>query len=255
MKQEAMHLVEQVQLAPQIYELTLAGELVKEMNVPGQFLHIKVPREDLILRRPISIHEIAKEKNECKLIYRTEGEGTKVFSELKKGATLDCLGPLGNGFQIEQVQKGQKILVIGGGIGIPPLYELSKQLVKKGAIVTHLFGFTNKDKCYHLAKFAELGVVHVATDDGSYGARGTVATVFPNVDVPDAIYSCGNKGLLQSVASYYENVPDVQLSLEARMACGIGACYACVCSKKESPSETLKVCQDGPVFQASEVLV
>lgn len=91
MKQEAMHLVEQVQLAPQIYELTLAGELVKEMNVPGQFLHIKVPREDLILRRPISIHEIAKEKNECKLIYRTEGEGTKVFSELKKGATLDCL--------------------------------------------------------------------------------------------------------------------------------------------------------------------
>lgn len=256
MKQEAMEIVNQMQLAPQIFELTLTGELVKEMQQPGQFLHIKVPREDLILRRPISIHEILKERNECKLIYRIEGQGTNVLSTQKKGQLIDVLGPLGNGFQISQVGQGQTVLLIGGGIGIPPLYELSKQLVLRGAQVFHLFGFASKEKLYSLPKFEALGPVTVTTDDGSYGKLGTVATQFSTYAVPDAVYSCGNKGLLQSVDRQFAPiVENVQLSLEARMACGIGACYACICHKKNNTAETVKVCQDGPVFQAREVLL
>lgn len=256
MKQENMKIVNQIQLAPTIYELTLEGQLVQEMQMPGQFLHLKVPREDLLLRRPISIHEINVQEQTCKIIYRTEGQGTSNLSHLLAGDTLDVLGPLGNGFTIDDLPASSNALIIGGGIGVPPLYELSKQLVTKGLTVTHLFGFATAEVSYHLDKFRALGEAVITTDDGSLGEKGTVAQQFPRLPMPDVVFSCGNNGLLRAVEQYYHpDVQNVQLSLEARMACGIGACYACVCPKTEDKMKSVKVCDEGPIFQAGEVLI
>ena len=139
-KQEMMTIVAQKQLAPRIYQLDLQGELVKDMTRPGQFVHIKVPRADLLLRRPISINQIDHSNETCRLIYRVEGAGTEVFATMKAGEQLDILGPLGNGFDITTVAAGQTAFIVGGGIGIPPWYELSKQLNEKGVKVINFLG-------------------------------------------------------------------------------------------------------------------
>lgn len=258
MLQEMMTVVAQKSLAPKIYEMRLAGELVKEMNQPDQFLHILIPRSDLLLRRPISIAEIIPEKNECVIIYRIEGDGTASLADLKAGDQLDVMGPLGNGFQIEEVQPGQTAYIVGGGIGVPPLYELSKQLVKKGVKVKHFFGFANKEVIFYEEAFKQLGEVNIATDDGSSGFHGHVGHLLDQVaeQAPDVLYACGSKGLLLAVESRYEG-QNAYFSLEARMACGMGACYACVCHKKSDPTgnESLKVCDEGPVFKVGEVVL
>lgn len=253
MKQEMMTIVDQIQLAPDIYEMTLKGALVNQMSVPGQFLHIRIPSADLLMRRPISIHEIDQTTKTCKMIYRVEGQGTAQLAKLTTG-TLDVLGPLGNGFSIDDLNAGQTAYIIGGGIGIPPLYELSKQLVKKGITVYHLFGFASKTVSYHLDKFAQLGKTRVATDDGSLGEAGLISVLFDSLPTcPDAVFSCGNNGLLKAVEQQYGTLTDVQLSLEARMACGVGACYACVCPKQDNPQKSVKVCDEGPIFKAGVV--
>ncbi|KRN54294.1 dihydroorotate dehydrogenase electron transfer subunit [Carnobacterium divergens] len=257
MLQELMTVVDQKQLAPKIFEMRLTGELVNEMQVPGQFLHILVPQSDLLLRRPISIAEIIPEKKECSIIYRIEGAGTETMSHLKTGDLLDVMGPLGNGFPLESVQKGQTAFVIGGGIGVPPLYELSKQLVKKGVKVELIFGFATKDVIFYEKEFSELGEVHLATDDGSKGQHGHVGHLLDTLQgKPDVVYACGSRGLLMAVENRYEN-QNAFLSLEARMACGMGACYACVCPKKsDSTGQTsYKVCDEGPVFKVGEVVL
>lgn len=253
MKQEMMTIVDQIQLAPTIYELTLKGTLIDSMSVPGQFLHIRIPNADLLMRRPISIHEIDATNQTCKIIYRTEGQGTQALAKLT-GGTLDVLGPLGHGFDLSGIEAGQHAVIVGGGIGIPPLYELSKQLVAKGVTVYHLFGFATKDVAYHIEKFSKLGTTFIATDDGTLGKQGLISVLFEEVThAPAAVFSCGNNGLLKAVEQHYSNHPNVQLSLEARMACGIGACYACVCPKQENPQTSVKVCDEGPVFKAGVV--
>lgn len=257
MKQEMMTIVSQVQLAPLIYALTLTGDLVNEMHSPGQFLHIRVPRSDLLLRRPISLNAIDHSKKECRIIYRIEGVGTKVLSEMQKGDRLDVLGPLGNGFSIADIPKGATAFIIGGGIGIPPLYELSKQLRQKGVKTVHFLGFTTSTTMYAVTDFEELGPTLVATDDGSFGKCGNVGNLLLSFEqVPDVVFACGNTGLLKTTEQFYaEKVANVQLSLEARMACGIGACYACVCHVKDDASgiKSVKICDEGPIFKAGEV--
>ncbi len=132
MKQEQMTVVRHKPIAKNIYELTLSGHLVEEMNAPGQFVHVKVTSQaDPLLRRPLSLCRIDQDARECTLIYRKEGIGTTLLSEKRPGETIDVLGPLGNGFPLDAVEKGQRALFVGGGIGVPPLYELAKQLVKK----------------------------------------------------------------------------------------------------------------------------
>ena len=256
MKQEMMTIVTQRLLAPQIYEMTLTGELVKQMIVPGQFLHLKVPRADLLLRRPISINKIDHEKNECAIIYRVEGDGTDVLSLLQSGDKVDVMGPLGNGFPIEEVKKGEKILIIGGGIGIPPLYELSRQLVAKGAEIINIQGFRNRETIFFEEEFRELGEMHIATSDGSYGTEGYVCKILDTrlkEFNPDAVYACGANGMLKVVNERFIDHPRAYLSLEARMACGMGACYACVCPKANSETETMRVCKEGPIVATGEV--
>ncbi|MFC6347940.1 dihydroorotate dehydrogenase electron transfer subunit [Vagococcus carniphilus] len=259
MKQEMMVMTKQVEIAENIFELTLQGKLVQEMNQPGQFIHIRVPRSDLLLRRPISLANISKENETCQIIYRAEGEGTKVLSQLEEGTKIDCLGPLGNGFNIEEVVENDVVFLVGGGIGVPPLYELGKKLAEKKAKIIFMHGFANKNAIFYEKEFSDLGVLMLATDDGSYGYKGHTGDlmnkalkVHPN---PKAIYACGPSGLLKSVEMTFPNHPHVYLSMEERMACGIGACYACVCPSKKDPTVNKKVCDEGPVFKSGEVII
>lgn len=260
MKQEMMTIVSQKQLAPRIFQLVLKGNLVDEMGRPGQFIHIKVPREDLLLRRPISLNQINKKAKTCTIIYRVEGEGTKIFSELVVGNTLDVMGPLGNGFPINSVEAGQLAYIIGGGIGIPPLYELSKQLTEKGVHVVHFLGYVSKEVSYFKEEFTSLGDTRFATDDGSLGVHGNVGNLFLDAikdEQPDVVYACGANGMLKTVEQLFTTNPNVFLSLEQRMACGMGACYACVCHVRDDETgvKSLKVCDEGPIFRASEVIL
>ena len=137
MKQEIMTISKQRQLAPRIFEMTLTGELVNEMRTPGQFLHLRVPQNAFLLRRPISINHIDAEKKECRIIYRVEGDGTRIFSEMTVGDPIDVMGPLGNGFRYHHLNQGDTAFIVGGGIGVAPLYELSKRLTQQGVHVIH----------------------------------------------------------------------------------------------------------------------
>lgn len=259
MKQEMMVITSQRLLAPSIYELTLKGQLVEQMKIPGQFLHIRVPRNDLLLRRPISINDIDSEAGTCRIIYRVEGDGTRAFSEMEEGDLLDVMGPLGNGFQISTIHAGDTVYIVGGGIGIPPLYELSKQLVDLGAKPVHFLGYASKDVLYYEEEFKSLGETYISTDDGSYGTYGHVGVMLnQKIEQPDAVFACGATGMLRAVeAKYIDIVANVQLSMEQRMACGMGACYACVCKVKDDPTGTksLKVCDEGPIFPAGKVVL
>lgn len=260
MKQEMMTIVSQEQLAPRIYQMKLQGELVKEMKRPGQFLHLKVPRADLLLRRPISVNEINQREQTCTIIYRIEGDGTSYFAQMKANEQLDVLGPLGNGFDLTEVQQGQKVFVIGGGIGIPPMYELSKQLLEKKAAVTHFLGYASKEVAYFEQEFQKLAPTHFATDDGSFGVKGNVGDLLSEAikkEQPDFVYACGANGMLRAVATLFSEHERVFLSMEQRMACGMGACYACVCHvpNDETGTKSVKVCDEGPIFNAKEVVL
>lgn len=256
MKQEMMTIVSQEEIAPRIYQLVLAGELVKEMKDAGQFLHIRVPRSDLLLRRPISISQFDLVSSTCQIIYRTDGAGTKYFSEMSAGEKLDVMGPLGHGFDIQQLKAGDTAFIAGGGIGIPPLYQLSKELIAKGVKVEHFLGYMSEKDVYYAEAFEKLGKSHFSTDDGTFGVEGNVGNLLLATEKqPDAVFACGPNGLLKAVAQIFPTVENVQLSLESRMACGMGACYACVCHVPDEPTKSLKVCEDGPVFKAGEVVL
>ncbi|WP_339062371.1 dihydroorotate dehydrogenase electron transfer subunit [Tepidibacillus marianensis] len=197
-------------------------------------------------------------KKEVTFVYRLEGEGTKIISQKKVGETIDLLGPLGNGFYIDEIKEGNVVL-IGGGVGIPPLYYLGKQFVAKGIKVISLLGFPSQEDSFLIENFSELGDVKVATIDGSYGVKGTVLDLM-NDDLDGyPFYSCGPKGMLRAIQQYYVDNPQIEgyFSLEERMGCGIGACYGCIV--KVNLSYDLrgfkKVCSDGPVFPFREVIL
>ncbi|VEI60345.1 dihydroorotate dehydrogenase electron transfer subunit [Streptococcus mutans] len=251
---EDMTVVAQRKLAPDIFEMVLTGEMVSDMQA-GQFLHLRVPDSSKLLRRPISISEIDRRKKEATIVYRIEGGGTAVFSQLKTGDTVDCLGPQGNGFDLSVIVANQTALLIGGGIGVPPLVETAKQLHDKGVAVTSVIGFANKDAVILEEKLRRYGDVTVTTDDGSYGQKGYVSAVVDNLNFrPDAVYACGAPGMLKYVDKKFEKHPHAYLSTESRMACGMGACYACVVHLKgQEDSRNLRVCEDGPVFKTGQI--
>ena len=237
---EDLTVVSQREIAPRIFEMVLKGEMVADMQL-GQFVHLKVPDPSKLLRRPISISEIDYNKKEATIVYRVEREGTAILSKMVAGQTIDTMGPQGNGFDISIIEAGQKALLVGGGIGVPPLVETAKQL---NAVILE-------------DKLRACGDVYVTTDDGSYGIKGYVSTVIDNFDwTPDAVYSCGAPGMLKYVDSKFENHPHAYVSMEARMACGMGACYACVVHVKgETDAKNLRVCEEGPVFPTGKVIV
>ena len=258
MQKQNMIVVNQKEIAKNIYELVLQGTLVQQMNEPGQFVHIKVAEGIApLLRRPISICNVDQEKNEFTMLYRAEGQGTKTLATRKQGEMVDVLVPLGHGFPVEEAEAGQTALLVGGGIGVPPLYELSQRLVAKGVRVIHILGFQTKDVVFYEEKFAELGDTYVATVDGTHGTKGFVTDVIDNYGIDfDILYSCGPLAMLRALEGRYKE-KKAYISLEERMGCGIGACFACVCHLQEDPSghSYKKVCSDGPVFPIGEVVL
>lgn len=257
-KKEQCIVIDQQEIASSIYELTLQGDLTLDMKDPGQFVHLKVSNgSDPLLRRPISIAKFDKENKQFTMIYRAEGRGTTLLSRKKAGEEVDVLGPLGHGFPVEETNPGETALLVGGGIGVPPLYELSCQLTAKGVKVIHILGFQTKNVIFYEKMFAELGDTYVATVDGSYGQKGFVTDVIGNVGIDfSTLYACGPTPMLKALEAGFSN-KKVFLSLEERMGCGIGACFACVCHTGNDAEghSYKKVCTDGPVFRAGEVVI
>lgn len=253
---EKMELVAQREIAPKIFSMDLKGEMVQQMKA-GQFLHIRVPDDSKLLRRPISISRIDKEQGICTLVYRIEGEGTAIFSRLPIGSFLDIMGPQGNGFDLTDLKAKDKVLLIGGGIGVPPLVEVAKVLHKRGVEVLSVLGFSDQTAVILEEEMAHYGRVLITTDDGSYGIKGNVSTVIDGlVETFTAVYSCGAPGMLKYVDHHFCDHPKAYISMESRMACGMGACYACVVHvKNQEQTANQRVCEDGPVFATGTIVL
>jgi dihydroorotate dehydrogenase electron transfer subunit len=258
MGKEAMRVVSQRLLARHIYELVLEGGLAKEMTEPGRFVHVKADSgNDPLLRRPISICEADTEAGRFTMIYRVEGKGTRQLAEKREGELVDVLGPLGHGFPVDETPAGGVALLVGGGIGVPPLYYLSKQLLARGVRPIHVLGFASQADVFYKEAFEELGETYIATVDGSFGEQGFVTDVIVRNSLAfDTLYACGPTPMLKALDEKYRGMKGF-LSLEERMGCGIGACYACVCKVQEDTTghEYRKVCSDGPVFPIGEVVL
>lgn len=247
------------EISPAIFDMWIAPtQKLEEIN-PGQFIGVYLRDKSLLLPRPISICEVSPDKTALRLVYRRVGDGTHEISLRKPNdglGYLTILGPLGNGFPLEK-GKGKKILIIGGGIGIPPLLELSKRLNGEKQIV---LGYQNCRTAGFLQKDMEqYGRAYVATEDGSVGTKGNVMdAVRENRLKADIIYACGPMPMLRAIKSYAQELGiPAYISLEEHMACGVGACLGCVVKTKEVHHHTnvnnARICTDGPVFEAGEV--
>lgn len=254
-KREMAVVASQEQIADGIFSMWIQTEAARSA-VPGQFISMYTNDGSKLLPRPISICEIDKE-NEClRVVYRVTGEntGTEQFSKMKAGDTLPIIGPLGNGFPLDKAE-GKRAFLMGGGIGVPPILELAKQLSCEKQIVV---GYRD-EHTFLKEEFEENGKLYISTEDGSVGTRGNVMdAIIENELNADIIYACGPTPMLRAIKNYAEeNGIECYISLEERMACGIGACLACVCKSKEkdhhSNVHNKRICKDGPVFLSTEV--
>ena len=254
-RKENAVVISQEMLADGIFSMWLRTEAANTA-VPGQFISMYTNDGTKLLPRPISICEIDKEEGALRVVYRVTGEntGTKQFSEAKAGDIIPVIGPLGNGFPLEKAE-GKKAFLMGGGIGVPPILELSKQLNCEKQIV---MGYRDANT-FLKEQFDANGSVYISTEDGSVGTKGNVMdAIRENGLSADIIYACGPTPMLRAIKNYAEeNGIECYISLEERMACGIGACLACVCKSKEKDHHTnvnnKRICKDGPVFLSTEV--
>lgn len=237
-------------LTQDVFSMWVEVDEMAKLVKPGQFVSLYCKDGSRLLPRPISICESDKENGTIRFVYRVLGNGTEEFSNLKVGDTIEIMGPLGNGFTLE----GKKALLIGGGIGIPPMLELAKELSCEKQIV---LGY--RDELFLNEELARYGKIYISTEDGSVGTKGNVIdAIKENKLEADIIFACGPTPMLKGIKAYsLEHGIKAQLSLEERMACGIGACLACVCKSKEVDSHTnvnnKRICKEGPVFYAQEV--
>lgn len=235
----------------------IAPELARQA-APGQFVHLRVGDTDApLLRRPISIADVDKAQGTITLLYRVVGKGTEILSRVPVETHIDLMGPLGRGFS--QGAGLKNVLVIGGGIGVAPLVYLTRALVSQGVYVQALLGAANSHHLLGRNRLQKLGAqVSCATEDGSVGLKGRVTGLLPEALANrkyDFFYACGPMGMLQALQDIVQaNHLDGELSLEAHMACGIGACLGCAHPVKRSDHTYAKVCVDGPVFPAQEVI-
>lgn len=246
--------ISQERLSDDIYRLTL--DIGASEARPGQFLNLYVNDGAHILPRPISVCDVREEG--IVLVYRLLGSGTKSFSKLKPGDHINVLGPLGNGFPLDDLKGGERILAVGGGIGIPPMLYLGSQLKKLGLSVEAVLGY--RDEGFLEEDFERLDIpVHKASDTGNTGIRGTVIDAIISSHIGcDIIFACGPIPMLRAIRDYASaNNIRAYVSLEERMACGIGACLGCVCRTvdidEHSGVHNRRVCADGPVFDVREV--
>lgn len=261
--QERCRILDHQEIAPRHFKLTLASPYIATHARPGQFVNIRCSATyDPLLRRPISLHRVNKEHQQFELLYKVVGKGTELLSRAGVGSELDILGPLGNGFQIDPDK--QIHLLVGGGLGIAPLRALADQLKndksKKNAVYL-LSGHSSKD-CIVCEQdlLAASDQLLFSTDDGSYGKKGFVSdilldllanTLVTSDQLLVTIYACGPTPMLKAIAEIaFQKKLDCQISLEQKMACGIGTCLGCVIETKAGYQ---KVCDDGPVFEAGSI--
>ncbi|WP_077622081.1 dihydroorotate dehydrogenase electron transfer subunit [Sediminibacillus massiliensis] len=251
MKQQYMTVLSVDEIADQTIEMKLQADYPSgEEVVPGQFIHIKVDSSHM-LRRPISVADVRN--GVWSIIFKINGQGTDQLSKRSVGDQLDVLAPCGKGYPIANLSF-RKALLIGGGIGVPPLYYLSRKLKERGIEVVHILGFQSKDHVFYENQFSALGKTIIVTNDGTYGGKGFVTNYLHEAGEYDYYFTCGPEAMLRAVA---ENLCDKEgyISIEQRMGCGIGACYACVVPTASGDGSFKKICKDGPVFCANEVAI
>ena len=246
---ETAKVISQENIATDIFSMWINTAIAKEAR-PGQFISVYTKNDAKLLPRPISICEINEEKTALRIVYRIAGDGTREFSGYTEGDDGIVLGPLGNGFP----KGSEKAILIGGGIGIPPMLQLAKELDCEKTIVV---GY--RDELFLNEELAKYGKVVIATEDGSTGTKGNVIDAIKACGVEGSvIYSCGPIPMLRGIKTYAkENGITAYISMEERMACGVGACLGCVCKSTEkddhSKVNNKRVCADGPVFNAEDI--
>ena len=242
MKQEIFEILSNNEIAPAVYKIILRGD-TSPITACGQFVNIKL--DGFYLRRPISICDFDKET--LTLIYKVVGGGTEALSGMQKGESLDLLLSLGNGFDTSK--SGQNPLIIGGGVGVPPLYALCKRLIAEGKKPSVILGFNTKTEIFYEDEFKNLGAdVTVCTADGSYGVKGFVTDAMKDLEY-DYFYTCGPSPMFKAIESVAKT--SGQYSFEERMGCGFGACMGCTCKTKYGNK---RICKDGPVLEREEIV-
>lgn len=252
MKKETARVIRQNKIADGIYSMWIETSAAKETK-PGQFIDVYVNDDSKLLPRPISICEVKDDS--LRIVYRVVGGGTKIMSTYQEGDEIQIIGPLGNGFDT----RDGKAILVGGGIGIPPMVELAKNLSEKIGKENVISVMGYRDELFLTDELEQFSTVVIATEDGSTGTKGTVIDALNENGVDgDILYACGPIPMLKALKDW-ANGKDIecQVSLEERMACGIGACLACVCKTKEKDEHSnvcnKRICKDGPVFDANEI--
>ena len=243
MYQGIYSVVSNIKIAKDVYKMILSGD-THAITAPGQFVNIKL--DGYYLRRPISICDY--DENSITLIYKVVGQGTELMSKLEAYEKLDVLVGLGNGFDVSK--SGTSPLLIGGGVGVPPMYNLCKKLIANGAKPSVVLGFNTADEVFYSDEFRKLGAdVFVTTADGSVGTKGFVTNAFPLVGDYTYFYTCGPLPMFKAV--YNATVTSGEFSFEERMGCGFGACMGCTCKTKYGNK---RICKDGPVLVKEEII-
>ena len=241
MKQSIFEIIENTALTSNVYRMRLAGD-TSAITAPGQFVNIKL--EGKFLRRPISVCDC--KPGELTIVYKVVGKGTEQMANMHVADELDILTGLGNGYDL--TVSGDKPLLLGGGVGVPPMYMLAKQLIAKGKDVTVILGFNKEDEIFYEMEFRALGAnVIVATADGSYGVKGFVTDALP--EDYSYFYTCGPEPMLKAV--WKATKTSGQMSFEERMGCGFGACMGCSC---KTLTGYKRICREGPVMRKEEIL-
>ena len=241
MKQSIFEIVENVNLVPQVYRMKLQGD-TSAITAPGQFVNIQL--DGMFLRRPISVCDV--EGDVLTIIYKVVGKGTEAMSKMT-GGKLDILTGLGNGYDLSAT--GDKPVLLGGGVGVPPMYLLAKKLIAEGKKVSVILGFNTKNEIFYEEEFKKLGAdVAVTTVDGSYGIKGFVTDALKNTEY-SYFYTCGPEPMLKAV--YKTSETSGQMSFEKRMGCGFGACMGCSC---KTITGYKRICKEGPVMKKEEIL-
>lgn len=242
MKQSLFEIIENRPLTKSVYLMRLSGD-TSDITAPGQFVNLKL--DGFFLRRPISVCD--SEDGVLTLIYKVVGKGTEYMSALKVGEKLDILSGLGNGYDL--TASGDKPLLVGGGVGVPPLYKLAKELIKLGKSVTVILGFNTENEVFWEEEFTKIGAkTIVATVDGSRGVRGFVTDAMKDIDYT-YFYSCGPEPMLKAL--YNASLTSGELSFEERMGCGFGACMGCSC---KTVTGNKRICKEGPVLKKEDII-